>query len=581
MSLGGTAVGIAFAGCLLILLYELDRRLEPEYNVLQVVAALTIAYLSYYVSEQVCEMSGVIACVVCGITAKALGRGLMTDNQLMDSYLSLMAHLLNSLLFALGGVVWGKVLANKLIGWEDWCYLLLVYVFIMAIRFIQIGLFFPVFSRVGLKSEWREAIFLGYGGLRGAVGVALALSLNRSVREVTADEESINATEALSFLAGGVTLLTLFVNGSTAGLVLKWLGLVHPVQSRKRALRLFRTSAEAFIAVQYRKVLSKQRFKKISYQIIKAHVPFVTTNPALGESEELIPTEDDHQSTQVAERYIQSMRTRSEDRSEACPQGAVVEMRQLFLELLNQAYSGEMAKGELHEREDSGFNADLLRQSVLSAAGAPVADVDQHVPLYDWEHTNNFIVLEDAKSFAIRKYQHATGREKDIRNASRYLTKRTAVMRALAFIEVHRLAEKKFMSYVDSSASISMEEEFTEAVFRSATEIVLDENAKQVAEAQKILDRFPPEQLISMISHYACTILLHRLATFVERNSSDGVLTKKEARVFLKRIDQISVQGTHTCKGNADRPHGSDDTDDSSTLQEAEKGMQSVEELTS
>ncbi len=68
MSLGGMAVGIAFAAGLLIVLYELDRRLEPEYNVLQVVAALTFAYLSYYVSEQLCDMSGVIACVVCGIS---------------------------------------------------------------------------------------------------------------------------------------------------------------------------------------------------------------------------------------------------------------------------------------------------------------------------------------------------------------------------------------------------------------------------------------------------------------------------------------------------------------------------------
>lgn len=70
MSLGGVAVGVAFAIALLFILYELDRRLEPEYNVLQVVAALTMAYLSYYVSEQVCICSGVIACVVCGIVGE-------------------------------------------------------------------------------------------------------------------------------------------------------------------------------------------------------------------------------------------------------------------------------------------------------------------------------------------------------------------------------------------------------------------------------------------------------------------------------------------------------------------------------
>ncbi len=70
VSLGGIAVGVAFAIGLVVVLFELDRRLEPEYDVVQVVAALTMAYLSYYVSEQVCLMSGVIACVVCGIVGK-------------------------------------------------------------------------------------------------------------------------------------------------------------------------------------------------------------------------------------------------------------------------------------------------------------------------------------------------------------------------------------------------------------------------------------------------------------------------------------------------------------------------------
>jgi hypothetical protein len=150
-----------------------------------------------------------------------------------------------------------------------------------------------------------------------------------------------------------------------------------------------------------------------------------------------------------------------------------------------------------------------------------------------------------------------------------YRKKRTAVMRALSFIEAHRLAEKRLVSYFDSFASISADEGFTTAAFRSATEIVLDESAKQVAEAQKILDRIPGEQVNSMIAHYACSILLHRLATFVERNSSDGILTKKEAKVFLKRIDR-SVQATRTCNCNADPP----------TPQEVERALQSVEDST-
>jgi NhaP-type Na+/H+ and K+/H+ antiporter len=93
LALGGTVVGIAFAIGLCAMLHVMDTRLEPEYNIVQVVAALSTAYISYYVSERVCNMSGIIACVVCGITVRAVGKGLIREHHLMDSYLALMEHL--------------------------------------------------------------------------------------------------------------------------------------------------------------------------------------------------------------------------------------------------------------------------------------------------------------------------------------------------------------------------------------------------------------------------------------------------------------------------------------------------------
>jgi NhaP-type Na+/H+ or K+/H+ antiporter len=156
MSLGGVAVGLAFAMGLLVLLYELDRRLEKENNVLQVAAAVSVAYLSYYCSEQVCQMSGVIACVTCGITAKAWGNGLITDPDLMDSYLKLVEYLLNTVLFTLGGTVFGEVIANSAerapFTATEWWSLLVLYVSVMVIRGLQVLLFYPVVSRIGLKT---------------------------------------------------------------------------------------------------------------------------------------------------------------------------------------------------------------------------------------------------------------------------------------------------------------------------------------------------------------------------------------------------------------------------------------------
>jgi len=225
MALGGVAVGIACALALVLVLYELDRRLERDYDVLQVVAALSTAYMSYYIADAVAGMSGIVACTTTGVVSRALSKGLINDEELMDTYLGLMEHALNTLLFALGGVIWGVVItagnSKQVDSGEDWAYLIVLYLFVILIRFVSLAIFYPLFSRIGLKSDWREATFLGYGGLRGSVGVALAVNFYRTISQQAGGESPERYLAAVfMFCSGGISLLSLLVNGTTAGIVL-------------------------------------------------------------------------------------------------------------------------------------------------------------------------------------------------------------------------------------------------------------------------------------------------------------------------------------------------------------------------
>lgn len=91
MSLGGTTVGAVFGFALLVLLWELDRRLERQYDILQVVLGLTAAYLCFYVCDAIWEMSGIMAVVACGLVVNRFGKGMINDEELMHSYLSLVS----------------------------------------------------------------------------------------------------------------------------------------------------------------------------------------------------------------------------------------------------------------------------------------------------------------------------------------------------------------------------------------------------------------------------------------------------------------------------------------------------------
>jgi NhaP-type Na+/H+ or K+/H+ antiporter len=161
MALGGTSVGVAFAAALVGILYSLDRRLDREETVAQVAATVTVAYLSFYTSEVVCHMSGVIAVVTCGILTKAFGGGFISDWQVMDAFWTLLEHLLNTVIFALGGMEFGKIIGDDNLNWtaRDWGYLILLYIIINVMRFFLIFTFYPLVSKIGLKSSWQEAVF--------------------------------------------------------------------------------------------------------------------------------------------------------------------------------------------------------------------------------------------------------------------------------------------------------------------------------------------------------------------------------------------------------------------------------------
>jgi NhaP-type Na+/H+ or K+/H+ antiporter len=57
-------------------------------------------------------------------------------------------------------------------------YLVLLYVLLIVIRFVLVFGLYPITSRIGLGTNVRESVFMSYGGFRGTVGIALALSLN-------------------------------------------------------------------------------------------------------------------------------------------------------------------------------------------------------------------------------------------------------------------------------------------------------------------------------------------------------------------------------------------------------------------
>lgn len=157
-----------------------------------------------------------------------------------------MEHLLNSVLFILGGTVWGAVITKgeqeHYFVARDWGYLLLLYLLLLMIRLCLFVTVFPITKRIGLKTNWRETLFQVYGGLRGAVGIALAIFLDSEVREALGEESDsiyVEQTRKLFGFVGGIAFMTLFINGLTAGPLLKKLHLADSTETREKIVHAY------------------------------------------------------------------------------------------------------------------------------------------------------------------------------------------------------------------------------------------------------------------------------------------------------------------------------------------------------
>ena len=102
-----------------------------------------------------------------------------SDSELAVHFWEITEHLLNTLLFALAGCVWGDMISNvrytdELKGefeGNEWGYLVLLYVMMIAIRFFLIFAFYPITKRIGIGTNMKESLFSSWAGLRGAVGI--------------------------------------------------------------------------------------------------------------------------------------------------------------------------------------------------------------------------------------------------------------------------------------------------------------------------------------------------------------------------------------------------------------------------
>jgi len=176
--------------------------------------SVALPYLAYIVAEQTIGASGVIAVVTTGLSLKLSGPSRVSPfcwTNLRETW-DLLAHWAGALIFILAALLIPRMLEEVRV--DDVLLVLVVIVAAMLARAAILFVLMPLLTAMRLspvvEAPYRAAIL--WGGLRGALTLALALAVTESLVVPT------EIKRLVGILATGFTLFTLLVQGTT----LRW-----------------------------------------------------------------------------------------------------------------------------------------------------------------------------------------------------------------------------------------------------------------------------------------------------------------------------------------------------------------------
>lgn len=213
--IGGLAIGVVVGLAVALVLPWLDRLSSGALS-------LAAAYGGFVLADYVLGLSGVMATVAAGLVLGGLSpsRASSSVRELWRQLWDALDYVANALLFLLIGLSIDPILIFENLG--------IIALAALVVCLARAAAVLPLVSALerfaGIpKVGWRNEAVLIWGGLRGGVALALALSL----------PESLPQRELFVATTGGVVLTTLLLNATTISTLVRRLGLDRPSRAER------------------------------------------------------------------------------------------------------------------------------------------------------------------------------------------------------------------------------------------------------------------------------------------------------------------------------------------------------------
>lgn len=232
----------------------------------EITISIAVAYLAYMIAEGGFHVSGIVAVVTVALLFAGRGKTMISPEvkAFLHHFWELLGYIINTLIFLWAGlVIAGKV---TLTDPKIWIMLGLLYVGLQIIRAFAIGSLMPLMNRIGIGFSKNKAITLAWGGLRGAIALALALAASQDER----------IPEALGgqilFLAAGIVVLSILINGIGMRLVLRYCGYDRLPAAKQAVVDKAQNKIVAELKSLIPKLQMSQFFRQVDWMNVKKDV---------------------------------------------------------------------------------------------------------------------------------------------------------------------------------------------------------------------------------------------------------------------------------------------------------------------
>ena len=474
IALGGPAIGL-IVGVICKLC------LEGVFNdqLIEVSVTVAAAYLTFFVAEGFLGVSGVLGLVAFGCYLSYHKQCISPEvEHTMHHFWEIVVFMTNTLIFALAGLIVSKK-AFVGITEVDYGYLMITYAGVNCIRGFGLFVFMPVLSRLPYKLDWKNALLVTWGGLRGAVGLALGL--------IVAGDSAILCSHPdlgsrFLFHCSGIVVLTLLVNGVTTQPIVAKLGLDRIAETKRLNMQKAHSKLIGNTQKEIRGLMRRPVLADTNWQKLRELVFTGLDNPYASDTREIVLPED----------HI------------ACV----------------DAYCKLLLQSVLHQYEEGNLGGMSSRK--LTALSTNASDESRYLYGSDLEEEFQLVWYWRALSTGTTLFPLVRSR---LNNYARKKTWAEAFDLTIGFVTAHEACIKNVNKLLDKKLAVN----------------VTRHCKKEILEAMRLLDWYTkemPEVAVAIKTRHASREVLNLARSYCHHMEHEGMIDEEGTHELVHQVER-------------------------------------------